>query len=124
MATSGSIRKTNIGGIPYNVAADANAALTPRITKEGVPHSGGNMIKITKAMGNLESLTLIVTDTEYDTLQDQAGGLESIPLSFTKADGSSWVCQGHINLDNYESEENRVDVTMIPELGIWDLFAA
>lgn len=124
MATSGSIRKANIGGIPYNVAADANAAKTPEVTKEAVRHSGGNMIKIMLASGNVESLTLIVTDLEYENLRSQAELLESFPMSYTKADGSSWVSQGHINLDNYESEENRVDVTMIPELGTWDLFAS
>lgn len=124
MAASGSIRKANVGGIPYNVAGDANASKTPEVTKEPVRHSGGNMIKITLAHGNVESLTFICTPTEYDTLKDQAAEQQAITLSYTLADGSTWRAQGHINLDNYESEENRVDVTMIPELGIWDLFAA
>ena len=121
---SGSIRKSMLAGISFNVAADANPAKTPEITKEAVPHSGGNMIKIVKAHGNVESLTVIVKDSEYATLKELSERLESITMSYEKADGSSWTSQGHINLDNYESEENRCDVTMIPESGTWELFGA
>lgn len=124
MATSGSIRKASIGGINFNVAADANASRTPEVQKEAIRHSGGNMIKSTLMHGNVESLTLICTPSEYASLNALAKEIGSIPLSYTLADGSAWVCSGEISLDNYESEENRVDVTMMPELGIWDLFAA
>lgn len=124
MATSGSLTKVVINGITYNVAGDANAAKTPTKTKEAVPHSGGNQIKIMKQHGNVESLTLIVSPTEYQQLETVRDLLTAAPLSYTLADGSVWTTSGHINLDNHESEENRCDVTMIPENGLWDLFAA
>lgn len=124
MSVSGSIRKVTVDGIPYNAAADANAAKTPTFEVEGVPHSGGNNIKYTKMSGQVESLTLIAAPTEYETLEGSRDGLAAIPLSYELADGSVWRTQGFINLANYESEENRVDLTMIPETGLWDLFAA
>lgn len=124
MGVSGSIRKVTVDGITYNAAADINAAKTPTNLKEAVPHSGGNMIKITKQHGNVESLTLLATPTEYETLEGTRDNLVAVPLSYELADGSVYRSQGHINLDNYESEENRVDVTMIPETGLWDVFAS
>jgi hypothetical protein len=123
MAKSGSIRKATINSITFNVAADANASKTPTKQIEGVPHSGGNMIKETRLHGNVESLTLIVKDTEYETLESFRDSNDAFPMSYQKADGSTWTTQGFINLDNYETEENRVDVTMISESGIWDLFS-
>ena len=119
---TGSLRKVLVDGIPFNVAADANASKTPIVSKEGIPHSGGNAIKIMKMVGNVEGLTLIIDPDEYETLQDKAGLLSSIPLSYEQADGKSWTSPGHINLDNYESEEGRIDITMIPESGTWSLF--
>ncbi len=124
MSKSGSIRKTMIDGLPFNVAADANVAKTPEITKEPVRHSGGNMVKVTLATGNVESLTLILTPSEYQALKDISEKLETVTISYTTADGSVWRCVGDVNLDNYESEENRCDVTYIPSLGTWELSAA
>lgn len=121
--TSGSIRKANIGGIPYNVAADANASKTPEETNEAVRHSGGNMKKVTFNPGQVESMTLVLQPEEYDVLKEQAKE-EDLTLSYTLADGSTWRSNGWITLDNYESEENRCDVTMTPKLGTWDLFAS
>lgn len=120
---SGSIRKTNIGGIPYNVAADANLSKTPERTVEGIRHSGGVMFKETLNPGQYESVTVVANPKEFDTLQTQAKELD-LTMSITLADGSTWRSNGRITLDNYESEENRCDVTMIPALGIWDLFAS
>lgn len=120
---SGSIRKTNIGGIPYNVAADANASKTPTETAESVRHSGGNMKKVTFNPGQYESVTLVLTPSEYETLEVQAKE-EDLTLSLTLADNSTWRANGWITLDNYESEENRCDITMTPKLGTWDLFAS
>lgn len=122
MGISGSIRKFLVKGISYNVAADANVAKTPRITKEAVPHTGGNMTKIITGTGNMESVTAILLDSEYKALNEIAESQDAVPLSITKADGSTWTTDGHLSLDNYESEENRCDVTLIPESGTWGLF--
>lgn len=124
MSVSGSIRKVLLDGLSFNAAGDANVAKTPVVEKEAVPHSGGNMIKRTKASGNVESVKLLCTPTEYETLEGIADGLGSFPMSYEMADGSVWRTSGTVSLDNYESEEHSVEVTMIPETGTWELFAA
>lgn len=124
MAVSGSIRKVLIDGLSFNAAADGNFAKTPRLEKEAVPHSGGNMIKHTRASGNVESAKLICTPTEFATLESKAEELTTFSMSYEMADGSVWRSTGTIMLDNYESEEHSVELTMIPDSGTWELFAA
>ena len=124
MAVSGSIRKVLIDGLSFNAAADGNFAKTPKVEKEPVRHSGGNMIKVTLASGNVESVKLICSPAEYDILQGKADEQDSFAMSYEMADGSVWRTSGAIMLDNHESEENSVEITMIPETGTWDLFAA
>ena len=124
MATSGSIRKVLIDGLSFNAAADGNFAKTPKIEKEAVRHSGGNMIKVTLASGNVESVKLICTPAEFDTLEGKADEQGAFAMSYEMADGSVFRTSGEIMLGNYESEEHSVEITMIPETGSWDLFAA
>lgn len=124
MPVSGSIRKCLINGLSFNAAADANFAKTPKVEKEAVRHSGGNMVKVTLASGNVEGAKMICTPVEYDTLDGFADDLESFSMSYEMADGSVWRTTGQISLDNYESEEHSVEITMIPEAGTWELFAA
>lgn len=124
MAVSGSIRKVTLNGLAFNASADANFAKTPKVEKEAVPHSGGNMVKRTTASGNVEGAKLICTPVEYDTLEGFADDLDSFSMSYEMADGSVFRTTGQISLDNYESEEHSVEVTMIPETGTWELFAA
>lgn len=124
MPVSGSIRKVLIDGLSFNAASDANFAKTPKVEKEAVPHSGGNMIKVTKASGNVESGKLVCTPSEYETLEGKADEIPFYPMSYEMADGSVWRTEGTIVLDNYESEEHSVEITMIPGDGTWQLFAA
>jgi len=124
MPVSGSIRKVLIDGLSFNAAADGNFAKTPKLEKEATPHSGGNMIKVTRMSGNVESVKLITTPTEYETLETLADRATSFPMSYEMADGSVWRSDGAISLANFESEEHSVELTMIPATGTWDLFAA
>jgi len=124
MSVSGSIRKVLIDGISYNAAADGNFAKTPKLEKEAVPHSGGNMVKVTRASGNVEGAKLICTPAEFATLEGKADELGTYAMSYELADGSVFRSTGTIMLDNYESEEHSVEITMIPESGTWELFAA
>ena len=98
MAKSGSIIRCSLNGPTYIVAADANAAKTPSKTVEAEPHSGGNQIKVITATGNVESLTLVLSPTEYQQLEALLG--VKINMSYTLADGSVWTAPGYINLDN------------------------
>jgi len=124
MSVSGSILKVLINGLSFNAAADANVAKTPTVEKEAMPHSGGNMIKVTAMSGNVEALKLLCTSTEYEVLEAIAESNSFVPMSYTMADGSVWRTNGTIMLGNYESEENSVEVTMMPASRKWDLFSS
>lgn len=125
MRKSGSIRKLIIDGISYTVAADANFAKTPKYAKEGIATSGDNMIKFTKQHGSVESVTVVASSDEFETLETVRDSLEEITMSYTLADGSSYTAPGSIHIDNYESEEGRVDLMLIPtDPDGWQRFAA
>ena len=124
MSVTGSVRGANVDGIPYNVTADTNIALNDRIEKESIPHSGGNMQKITIMAANAEAVKLTLTPAEYVTLQSQAAGLEDIPLSYTMADGSVARTSGAISLGPLQSEDNSCEVTFLTSTGIWEIFPA
>lgn len=121
----GSIIKSVIDGITYNVAADANAANTARVLNEAIPHSGGNDKKVTFQHGGIESLTYILSEAEYDTLVAlQETTRDDIPMSYTRASGAVYTGKGWFSIDNYESEEGRCDITLFSKTGKFDLFAA
>ena len=122
---SGSIIKAVIDGITYVVAADANVPNTPRVMNEATPHSGGNEKKVTIQHGAIEGLTLILSETEHDNLKTlQESTRDNIPMSYTRASGAVYTGKGWFNLDNYESEENKCDVTLYSKTGKFDLFSA
>jgi len=124
MGAAGSIRGANIDGIPYNVAADADISLNNREEIESVPHSGGNMQKVTIVAGNAEAVKLIVTSAEYDTLRQQAAGLEDIPLSYTEADGSVYRTVGRVMVGARQTNESSCEVQFLTSTGNWEIFAA
>ena len=121
--SAGSPRKATVDGIPYNVAADANISLNPRIVKESIPHSGGNMQKIMTEPGHAEAVKLILTPSEYDVLRGQHEELGDKPLSYTMADGSVLRTVGVINLGQYSTEESSCEVEFLTSTGEWEIFA-
>ena len=121
---SGSLREAKIDGIPFNVAADANVALTTRVEKEAVPHSGGNAIKETLVSGSVEAVKLIVTPSEYDVLLNIAGNPDVIPMSVALRDGSVLRSEGTIKLGPYQSEDFSCEVEFLTTTGIWENFSA
>ena len=123
MGVSGSIRKVLHNGLPLDVAADANPNRTPSQENEGVRHSGGVSKKVTSATGMVEGLKLIIDDADYETVQGLSEG-PNFAMSYEKADGSVLRTVGFINLGNHEAEENSCEITMTPETGRWDVFAA
>jgi hypothetical protein len=122
--SAGSPRKATVDGIPYNVAADANINLNPRITKESIPHSGGNMQKITTESGHAEAVKLILTPSEYDVLRGQHEELGDKPLSYAMADGSVFRTVGVINIGQYSTDDSSCELEFLTSTGVWDIFAA
>lgn len=123
MSKSGTPRKVTIDGETFNVATDANFAQTPGNTIEGVRHTGGTMFKSTLNVENLESVTLIVDGTQFESLKEKADRDVPFPMSYELGSGDVYRATGMINLDNRESEENRIDIMMIPD-GNWEPFLA
>lgn len=121
MSKSGTPRKVTVDGETFNVAADANFAQTPGRTIEGVRHTGGTMMKNTLNVENVESVTLIADGTQFESLKEKSKRDDNYPMSYELASGDVYRAVGMITLDNRETEENRVDITMIPD-GDWEPF--
>ena len=121
MSSSGTPRRVTLDGVTYNVAFDANFAQTPGVLNEGVRHTGGTMMKKTLQVGQVESVTLIVTSSQNEQLIALSNRTVNFPMSYELASGDVYRAVGQINLDNRETEENRRDVTLIPD-GDWQPF--
>lgn len=122
--SAGSVRGVKVDGIPYVAAADANIALNPRIEKESIPHSGGNMTKRTFGAAMAEAIKLIVTPSEYAILESQNDDSGDIPLSYDMADGSSFKTVGEVMLGPYQTDDSSCEVTFLTSTGEWENFSA
>jgi len=123
MSVSGSGRKLILDGISFNMAADGNPARTPTIDKEDVVHTGGVEPKVTLMSGAIESQKLILDDGEYEVLQALNERIGTFSMSYEKADGTVLrTGAGYIKIDNYEAEENSVEITMTPSSRRWEVF--
>ena len=124
MGTSGSPRAVIINGIPYSPTSDGNFTINPPTETEAIPHAAGNMMKVTKMPGNIESVKLTLEVAEYAVLKDQVAEQADFPMSVELADGSTFRASGRITLGPFQSEDLSCEVTMIPALGDWEPFAA
>lgn len=125
MSGSGTPRKLTLDGETFNVASDANFSQTPGRTNEGVRHTGGTLIKSTLEVENVESVTVIADGDQFEALKilRDSNSKHGFPMSYELASGDVYRARGWINLDNRESEEYRVDITLIPN-GKWEPFLA
>lgn len=123
MGVSGSGLGVTLDGIPFNEAADSNAARRPTQENEGIRHSGGVDKKVLLVMGEIESVKLKIDSVEYETLQGLSERADNYPMSKSYADGTVLSASGFIGLDNWEAEEGTVEITMTPETGEWTTFA-
>jgi hypothetical protein len=121
---SGSIKGVSLEGVAYRVAADANISRRPiNIENSMVPTSGKAMRKIVKMVPQAEGVVLVVNPGEMDTIKALAESLDIIKLQITHADNSIYRSNGQIQIEAHESEENRANVTLLPEED-WTLFEA
>jgi hypothetical protein len=122
--SAGSLLNATVDGISYNVTGDANISLTPRIEKESIPHSGGNMQKRTIMSAQAEAVKFTLRPSEYDVLRSQADETGDIPLSYVMADGSSFKTIGEINLGPYQTEDSSCECIFLTSTGQWEVFSA
>jgi hypothetical protein len=115
MPNSGTVRKVVINGVTYDVPADANITFNrASFEKEGIATSGKTMTKMTRRVPTMESVTLITTPDEMEELNDVAESIADATVSVELADGSVYKTSGQINYENYESEEGKSTITIIP----------
>lgn len=120
----GTLRKTVLDGVTFDIHLDVN--ITFNISQyeiEGQATTGRTLMKRTKRVQTIESLTLAVNPAELVDLQGKADSLADKTMSVELADGSVFKATGQINFENYESETGKATVTLIPKNG-WTEFLA
>ena len=121
---AGTIRSVTIGGLPFNVAADANlSVILTGWENSRIPHSGGSMRKMIKRVRRVEGIVLVIGGTDRDNLARFAESSVDITLAFEDAAGNNYHAVGSIEFETWETEENRCTVALDPE-NEWTFFAA
>jgi hypothetical protein len=119
---SGSLRKFTVEGQSFAVAADANVTETiTNFENAMVATSGAAMRKMTKRVPIREGLILIVNADERVDLIAYSESLDDLQISYTNAAGDEYKCQGTIEIENSETEENRLTCQIHPRDG-WETF--
>ena len=105
----------SVDGIVYRLAADVN--ITEIITEYEnamIPTTGKAMLKMTKRVPAREGFVVIANGQEREDLKSKAEGIDLIQFSYTNAAGDSYKCQGQMEIENAETEENRVTINVFP----------
>jgi|ADurb_Total_1013_FD_contig_41_665620_length_784_multi_4_in_0_out_0_2 hypothetical protein len=115
MPNSGTVRKVVINGATYDVPADINITFNrSSFTTEGVATSGRTMYKMTRRVPTMESVVLMTDPSEAEALRAVAESLADATIAVELADGSTYRTSGKINYENWETEENRSAIVIIP----------
>ena len=123
--TAGTIQKISLGGVTYDAATDSNLTIMySRFETEGITSTGKTMYKVVIRSQDIEGLVLLATPQKAEALKRVAEKLEDQSMSVTLADGSTLRGTGRINYENWETEENRHAVKLIPNRSknAWTLF--
>ncbi len=112
---TGTVKRVNIEGVPYDVPADINITFNRSgFTIEAIATNGKTINKYIRRVQTMESIPLMTAPAEMEELNSVAETLADVTLSVELADGSSYKTTGRINFESYESEEGRSAVTFIP----------
>jgi hypothetical protein len=115
MAIAGSLKELTLQGVSFNVAADANLSTQlSGFENDRIKHSGGSMKKMMGRIRTVENAVLIVKGEERDILKNFSEQTDDFMISFVTANGDNYQGLGSINLEPWESEENRISVTLHP----------
>lgn len=123
--SSGTLRKATLAGVTYDVPGDINLTINySRFEVEGVPTTGDTMYKYTLRVPTIENCVFITKPTDAEDLKNKADDQTDITMSLELADGTVLRGTGRINYENWETEENRSMVTLIPNKtkGAWTPF--
>lgn len=110
---AGSLKGVSVDGLSYAVAADADINMKPsNFTNERIAHSAGSMLKKTRTIQTIESVTLILNGLDRDNLARAAEKQDDIPLTLTDAAGNVYTTYGSIEIVSWSNQDNKVEVTM------------
>ncbi|KPK95633.1 hypothetical protein AMJ80_04470 [bacterium SM23_31] len=112
---TGTVNRVVINGVNYDVPADINITFNRSgFTIEGIPTSGKTIMKYTRRVQTQESVVLMTSPEEMETLNSVSESLSDVTVAVELADGSTYRTTCRINFENYESEEGRSTLTVIP----------
>jgi hypothetical protein len=112
---SGTVRSVTLGGLPYNVAADTNISVTMTVWENSrIPHSGGSARKMLKRTPTAESVVLILDGSDRENLRLTAEAQTDTTIAFETLAGDSYQATGSIEVENWETEDNRVTCILQP----------
>ena len=112
---AGTVRSVTIGGLPFNVAGDANfSVILTGWENSRIPHSGGSMKKMIKRIRTIEGIVLVLGGTDRDNLKRFAEASDDITLAFEDAAGNNYHSEGSIEFEAWETEENRCNLILQP----------
>jgi hypothetical protein len=112
---TGTINKLVLDGVSYDVPGDINITFNRSSFEiEGVPTTGKTVMKYTRRVPSMESVVIMASPAEMEELNNKSETLADITIAVELADGSTYRTTGRIYFENYESEEGRCSVTIIP----------
>lgn len=113
--SSGTIRKLLINGVSYDVPADINITFNRSSrTIEGLATTGRTMFKYTGKVPTMEGVVIMAGPAEAEALETGAATLADKTFAVELADGSTYRTTGRYNYENWETEENRHAIMIIP----------
>lgn len=119
---SGTPRSFSVEGVPFRVAADANFTETfTEFEKEVIATSGRGMTKYTKRVPMVESITLVTNAAERESIKAFSDSKEDLKLSYTNSAGDTYQCEGALEVESNETEENRTTCKAMP-VNSWTAF--
>ncbi len=119
MALTGTIRKLQIDGVPYLVAADADFSETlTQFENSLIATSGDSIVKQEKRPPQVEDVVLITNGNDRVQLINAAEDGGTLTLSYTNRAGDTYRGQGTINVDTNTTNESRTTISLMPT-GVW-----
>jgi hypothetical protein len=119
---AGSNKSFTVDGITFDVMADANITeVFTGFENSMIPTSGKHMYKKVKRVEIREGIVLATDAAEREQLKSFAESLDILQLQYVNAAGDNFQCEGAIEVENNETEENRTTVQGLPQ-GTWTLF--
>lgn len=114
---AGTIRKVTVEGITFRVPADVNATfIFSNYETTMDPTSGRGMKRMIKRTPAIEGLVLVCNGDERESLRAFATDTskEALKFSVELIGGDTYKSEGGLELENFETESNRVACQFLP----------